>query len=47
MAGIYFVCPACRKSYSEKCEKEKTEKKQSICPICGRVMQAVQFCLWK
>ena len=47
MAGIYFVCPACRKSYTEKREKEKAEKKQSICPACGREMQAVQFCLLK
>ncbi len=47
MKGCYYVCPECRKSYMEKHEVKKTEKKPSICPACGREMLVVQFFLWK
>ncbi len=47
MKGIYYVCPACRKSYSDKKEHNKAEKEILICPNCGSKMQAVQYFVWR
>ncbi len=47
MKGFYYVCPVCRKSYSEKSERSKAEKEILICPNCGREMQLVQYFVWR
>lgn len=47
MAGVYFVCQVCRKSYENREKEGRMKEKKEICPVCGREMREVQFFLWK
>ncbi len=46
MAGQYYICPVCRRSYTE-IGKENKKKIIRFCPECGREMKTVQFNLLK